>query len=295
LNSFHGLPVESIRNPHLRLDYLTSLGPRIVGLFCDNQTLNLLAEVPDISWETPNGDYFLRGGHRLWTAPEDPIRTSAPDNLPPEIIKGDDFIILREPRNPYSGLSKSIKIRLAANRPTVFLEHRIENHTGLPVELAPWAITVLPLGGVAVLPFASSSRDLMERAPDRNLILWPYTWLSDPRLTIEDDFLLVEGKSQENECKIGYRNNAGWLGYANGSCFFSKRFIPDLTAPLPDMGCNIEVYVRDRFIELETLGPLVLLQPGEAITHHETWEVFQLDTVPKTAEDLKRAANQLMD
>ena len=37
---------------------------------------NLLAETPDIFWPTPDGDYYLRGGHRLWHAPEAKPRSS---------------------------------------------------------------------------------------------------------------------------------------------------------------------------------------------------------------------------
>jgi hypothetical protein len=35
----------------------------------------------------------------------------------------------------------------------------------------------------------------------------------------------------------------------------------------------VEVYVKDSCLELETLGPLTHLEPGESLTHQETWEV----------------------
>jgi hypothetical protein len=43
--------------------------------------------------------------------------------------------------------------------------------------------------------------------------------------------------------------------------------------PHVDYGCNAEVYCCDRFIEVETLGPLVTLEPGASTVHVETWEL----------------------
>ncbi len=63
------LPYSSIQNHFLKLDYLTTTGPRIVGLFAAGIGGNLLAETPDVHWPTPHGEYYLQDGHRLWTAP----------------------------------------------------------------------------------------------------------------------------------------------------------------------------------------------------------------------------------
>ena len=34
------------------------------------------------------------------------------------------------------------------------------------------------------------------------------------------------------------------------------------------------MYTDDNMIELETLGPVVTLQPGQSVRHDETWEVY---------------------
>ena len=67
---FHGLPARSLENDHLRVDYLLEAGPRLVRLIPAGSADNLLAEVPDVHWPTPWGEYHLRGGHRLAIAPE---------------------------------------------------------------------------------------------------------------------------------------------------------------------------------------------------------------------------------
>ena len=45
-------------------------------------------------------------------------------------------------------------------------------------------------------------------------------------------------------------------------------------ARYPDFGCNFEVFTNPDFLELETLGPLVELQPGEVVEHVEHWWLF---------------------
>jgi len=40
------------------------------------------------------------------------------------------------------------------------------------------------------------------------------------------------------------------------------------------MGSNVETYVHDLYLELETLGKLTWLNPGESVTFEETWEVI---------------------
>ena len=39
------------------------------------------------------------------------------------------------------------------------------------------------------------------------------------------------------------------------------------------MNCNNEVYTAGGFVEVETLSPLKMLEPGEAIEYEETWEL----------------------
>jgi hypothetical protein len=42
------------------------------------------------------------------------------------------------------------------------------------------------------------------------------------------------------------------------------------------MNSNTEIYTAGGFVEVETLSPLKLLQPDEAVDHREVWELTQL-------------------
>ena len=281
---FYGLPTRILHSPHLRLEFLAEAGPRIVRLYLQGSDENQLAEVPDLGWETPYGDFFLRGGHRLWHAPESFPRTNVPDNEGLMVQETDQGMRLCQPTEPDTGIRKSIEIHLHPDRPAVTLYHRLHNDGLWPLELAPWAITQTPLGGVAVLPQQVGPLDEPGLQPNRHLVLWPYTRWHDQRLQPHDDYVLFQGQADPNPCKVGYFNRHGWIGYLHGDVFFCKRFEPQPSHPHPDFGCNVEVYGKDRFIELETLAPLQRLAPGQSTTHVERWEFYTgLDTAPTIA------------
>jgi hypothetical protein len=74
--------------------------------------------------------------------------------------------------------------------------------------------------------------------------------------------------------KLGYFNPHGWEAYWLDGVLFVKRFDSPAGANFPDGGCNTETYCNHKFIELESLGALTRLAPGETTIHTETWEVY---------------------
>ena len=280
--STSSLPFASLENGFLRVDYLTTTGPRIIGLYAKGVQGNLLAETPQLHWSTPHGEYHLRGGHRLWIAPEDPFYTCPEDRL--EVIMDKDEVILRSEVDA-SGLERQISFRLEEH--CVELIHEITWHGKEPLECAPWAITQLRLGSLAILP-QSISEGL---SPNRNLVFWPYSQVQDQRLEMYDDLILIHGRTSEPAFKIGNYNPYGWMACLFGDALFVKRFSPTYQK-YPDMGCNAEAYVKDLFLELESLGPLKTLRPNESITHQETWQVSVGD-FPPTLETARMVRKQL--
>jgi hypothetical protein len=274
-NDFYGHPVEVLENDFLRLEYLSQAGPRIVRLSLAGSSDNLLAETPDVSWETPYGLYHLYGGHRLWCAPEKAGITSQPDDLDLQIELIAQGVRLIGARQPAGGISKVLEIWLQAGRPEVSLRHCLTNHNDAPVELAPWAITQLPLGGQAILPQPTQPVDADGLQPNRFLVLWPYTQWCDPRLKLGDEMIIVNGIPLADKFKIGYNNRCGWAGYLRQGIFFGKRFDFQEHSRYADFGCNLEIYCDHRFLELETLGPLCALAPGESIDYKEEWVILE--------------------
>ena len=259
-------PSAFIENEFLRLEYLTSVGPRIIGLYSKQADVELLAPSFEKHWSTPHGEYYLYGGHRIWKAPEESFYNCPEDNV--SVIKDAEKVTLCN-RVDASGLQKEIAFYLEGN--SVRLTHRIIWHGTEFVELAPWTITQVPLGGVAILP-QSGIRE--GSAPTRSLAIFPYSSLAERRLELHDDMVLVHGTAAQNFFKVGSYNPFGWAAYMMEKALFIKRFPVGDFRKLPDMGSNAEVYVHDAYLELETLGELVWLQPGEAVMFEETWEVI---------------------
>lgn len=290
---FYGLPVETLGNEFFHLDYLRGAGPRIVRLFFGNSEDNLLAEMPGFTVPTPYGDYNFLGGHRLWHSPEALPRTYVPDASGLQIQPLENGVRLIAPVEAPTGIQKSMELRLLPGRAGVTIHHRLENQGLWPVELAPWAITQLKHGGVAVIPqqIETDPRNLL--LPDRVLALWSYAALNDPRLHLHDDFIMMDGVAAQPPCKIGAANKRGWIGYYRNGVFFNKRFTLRPGLPHPDFGVNTEIYVDHRFIECETLGPLVRLEVGQSVLHTETWELWGGLDYPQTIDGVRALAKDL--
>jgi hypothetical protein len=173
---------------------------------------------------------------------------------------------------PRSGIRKEMLLRLATDAPRVTLTHRLTNVGLWPVELAPWAITMLRVGGTAVFPVEPLA-DAEGLLPNRMVALWPYSRWDDPRLRLGEEAIEIVTQPLPQPFKFGYLNRAGWIEYRYGGVVFRKRWTPQPDAPHVDFGCNAEAYTNDLHIELETLGPLVRLGVGETVEHEEVWEI----------------------
>src|ERR1017187_2887617 len=86
---------------------------------------NFSKECPEDRGKAGEPAWVARGGHRVWAAPEDAVRTYAPDNGPVHIeIKG-DVLEATEPGEPLTGLEKQIVVKLSPQGTGVEVLHRI--------------------------------------------------------------------------------------------------------------------------------------------------------------------------
>lgn len=257
-----------VSNGQIELVAPTAVGPRVVHCgMVDGE--NLFYEGEHLG-ATDREEWTMYGGHRLWHAPESVPRTYEPDNASVDLDRHDAGVTLTAPAESTTGVRKAITIEMAADRPVVELTHRLTNEGLWPIEFAPWAVTVCAAGGRAVLPMASGDPDA--DLPDRSVVYWPYTDASDDRLSRVPDHLFVD-QAPGSDVKVGVTGTDGWGAYVLEETAFVKSIDPDPTATYPDAGSIFEVYVADDLLELETLGPLSTVEPGETVAHTETWRV----------------------
>lgn len=271
---FAGYDCIRLENEALSLWVTRSVGPRIIGLALHGDD-NLFALLPTETTECPGrGTYSFRGGHRLWYAPEDLRRTYLPDDEPLTIDQVENGVLVIQPPEGPTGIQKSLTIILPGAGARVVVDHTLHNQGEAAIELAPWAITQLKPGGVAVLPQETALADEYGLLPNRHIVLWPYTRIDSPHITWGDRYLFIEAMMQDGALKIGFPNPTGWLGYAVGETLFVKHAAYQPQATYFDRGSSSECYCNSRFLELETLGPRVTLSPGKSVTHRETWAVY---------------------
>lgn len=273
MSDYYGYPIRHLSSKFLELGCLATAGPRIVRLKY-KASRNLFAEAPDISIPTPYGNYHYYGGHRLWHAPEAMPRSYIPDDEGLIISENPDGLILDGKTEPATGIRKRIEVRLNPDRPEVTLTHTLTNENLWELQLSPWVLTMFRLGGTAILPTKAGNNTMNEFLPDRHLSLWPYSRINDPRLHLEDEFILVQAKPGLPSFKIGTFNSQGWVAYWLDGILFRKSFASHPDLPYPDFGCNAEVYCDEHFIELESLAPLSKLAPGDSVSFSETWELY---------------------
>jgi len=224
---------------------------------------------------TPFGDdWHIHGGHRLWYAPEGDPRSYYPDNSPVRLDVDGTRITLSQAVEPHSHLEKAITLELADDGSRVVVTHALTNHGMFAVELAPWALSVMSASGRAIFPVPPFVPHPTALAPARPLVVWPFTRMNDPRFGWGDRLLFLRhDPAAPAPQKIGMYDPEGWMAYHQGDQLFVTRHDPR-PGPHADFGCNVETFTNDEILELETLGPLVSLAPGQTVKHEERWYLF---------------------
>jgi hypothetical protein len=217
----------------------------------------------------------------LWVSPE-VERTYFPDNVPVMVSQQGTvtrFTAPPEDAPPGTHLQKEMEIELAATGSHVRVTHRITNHDRCPTQLAAWATTMMKAGGRAILPL--SPRVAMDKdhyQPVGVFGLWSFTDFADLRWVLGTRFIQLRQvpapQARFQEQMGGIYNSSGWGAYYMNQHLFLKRAVVIPGAQYPDFGCNFEVFTNADFLELETLGPMVELRPGEAVEHVEHWWLF---------------------
>jgi len=258
----------------------SEIGPRIIRYgFVGGQ--NVFHNFPHALGKSGEPQWQNRGGHRLWISPEGPA-SKALDNSPVEVTAEDRKLLLRQSKEPESGMEKEIEITLAPKGSGVTVRHRITNRNPEPVRIAPWALSVMRPGGTAVTGFPPRFRHDERLLPTNPLTMWGYTDFSDPRWRFTRHFLLLrQDAAAAAPQKAGLFAEDSWAAYSVNGELFVKRAHAWETKEYPDYGCSVEIFTNQNMLELETLGPLEEVAPDGSVEHEEQWSLHR---VPNLAE-----------
>lgn len=278
-----------LSNDEIDLIVTTDVGPRIIRFgFVDDE--NEFKEYEEHSGKTGGDEWRIYGGHRLWLAPEDKTRTYVPDNSPVKFEENEKFARVIQPADEFTGIQKEMDIYIYENQPHVKIVHRLVNAGDLETRVSSWALSVMKPGGVAIIPVPPRNTHNENVLPTGSLSLWGYTDFSDARWTFGNKFILLrQDATVTTPQKIGVRNNDPWLAYVRGGHLFVKLTTSYLlNAQYPDFGSQLEVFTNHEMMELETLGPLAVLKPGQSVVHDEHLFLFRNVPPPRNDEDVEK-------
>jgi hypothetical protein len=279
--NFEGWP-NCIRlfNREIELIITTDVGPRIIRFGYINKQ-NLLYVSDTEKGKTGGSGWHIYGGHRLWHAPEVMPRTYYPDNNPVRYNWDGHTLKLMQPVEATTGIIKEMDVTLDQKRNHVKIIHRLINKNLWSIETSPWAITAHAAGSRAILPQEPYIDPAENLLPARPLILWNYTLMNDPRWIWGNKYIqLKHNPAIASEQKIGILNKQGWAASLLMDNLLVKRFKFNPAALYPDYGSNNEVYVNEHLLEIESLGPVTRIMPGESAEHTEDWYITTLINQP---------------
>lgn len=277
-----------LANDVVELVITGDVGPRIIRFgFVGGD--NAFKEFDEMMGRTGDAEWLIYGGHRFWHAPEQKPRTYYPDNRPVTIEEIEGGVRVRQDVEETTGMRKELEILLDASAAHVTVTHRLTNVGLWPVELAPWALSVMAQGGKAIIPFPPRGSHEENLLPTNTLTLSAYTDMSDPRWTWGEKYVLLrQDPKASHPQKIGVMVPDGWAAYARNGHLFVKTFTWQAGATYPDMGCSVETFTNADMLEVETLGPLTTLRPGERVEHVEEWYLFEGVPVPENDGDVEK-------
>lgn len=313
---YKGCETISMQNDQVELLIAPQLGGRIIQyrlgvnemLWIDRE---LIAKKPPESGVGPDGKWINYGGDKLWPAPQGwggPDEWPGPPGPVPNAeglpykariveAKGSEGIVeLTGPKDPYTGIRFSRKIRVFDDSTRVSIESTMTNVDTKPRRWGIWSVTQMDCTG----PNKSGFNPLIRAfCPINPKSVYPngYKLLYGPadnpawQPDAENKMMRVQYGRQVG--KIALDSTAGWLAVVNGRngrCMVQRfKTFPD--KKYPD-GASVEFWINaggtiktgdteveipndvkqtPPYLEAELISPFANLKPGESYSVQTDW------------------------
>ncbi|MFD6177040.1 MULTISPECIES: hypothetical protein [unclassified Isoptericola] len=314
------LAVHRVRNDRLDLAFLPAVGGRLLSLRVDGH--ELLWQNPDLfdpsarprlrraQWPVPDGtagSWSNAGGSKTWVAPQ--RRRDAPGwTGPPDPVFDDGRwswasrptqvgieLSMSSESDAVTGLRMHRTFTVPRRGTSFLLRIEQENVSTVPVRWSPWE--------VCQVPWAVDGRGCRPRIELANRGEAPVDlgdWVGSARWRQDGSWLVLPW--QHVVAKRGVADATGcvrWVGPRGET--LELGFDPDDDAEYPDGGSRAEVWMqcpttaplsgtdgmwpRHAYAELEVLGPLVSLAPGDARAIEIRWTASAPSDMTRPTDD----------
>ena len=263
-----------LSNGEVELIVTSDVGPRIIRYGFEGGQ-NFFVELEEDLGKTGGDNWRLYGGSRLWVGPEDPVYSYGADNDPVQVEISGNRLTAQAPVE-HTGVQKAIAVELSDEGSAVRVVYTLANRTIWPLRIATWVLTMMAPGGAGITTLPPRGTHPEVLAPTNPLVVFAFTNMADPRWTWLEKYIVLRQDPQNADPeKIGLFNPATRGAYLLNGELFVKKFAASPEEEYPDMGASYETFTNERFLEIETLGPLRTLQPGESIDHVEEWSLHR--------------------
>lgn len=273
-----------LANEHAELIITLDVGPRVIS-YRTTGGENVFKTFDAQLGGTGEAEWMSRGGHRFWLAPEDPVLSYLPDNsaVQHRAISQHEVEVVNPPTDQLP-IRKVMTIGLDPKSSRVTVTHRAENHGSEAISAATWGLSVMSPGGIEIIPLPPLGEHPRDLLPTRTMILWAFTNMADARWRFGQQFITLR-QGGAGPTKLGLAHRERWIAYHRGESLFVKSIEFREGATYPDRGCNFETFTDEEMLEVEALGPLVDLAPGNSTAHTEQWQLFSGVPAPAPGRD----------
>ena len=227
------------------------------------------------------GDPFV--GLRTWfMEPKQDDFSLRPSQQPAEAEATDSLSArLTAAPDPESGLRLGMEIVLDKDSPTLRVRHGLTNLRAESRVLSLWPILAFPRVGVGFAPWSPAP------GKARSWLLFDDADPRDPSLAVGRRVVATDFRiaAKTGQLKTGVISDAGWVAYRwpGGMLRSSVPFIPGVE--YPEGGANITFYhcggeAGGGFCEIENVGPLTRVDPGETLWMDQTLVIEPADILP---------------
>ena len=286
-----------IKNAHTRVVLCPEVGGRVLEYSMNKKQALPLPDKTKNKKASPAGRFDI--GPEL-TIPKRPALWSGTWTGK---ITGPRSAALTSPISEATGVQLIRTFTLAPDSTKLTCTQAIKNISNNPVAYNHWSRTFAQGQGIVYLP--QSSPGTPSRFPGEYAMYLNGTTIdvnpSDPNIRIREGFIEILGPPENP--KLGFDSYAGWMAYhmPNDLLFFKQYDADPQRVYGEAAGLTASVWYPDfmSVVELEPIGPLEHIAPGEQASFTETWylheAIFRGKESPADLQALRATAEKLFD